>query len=525
MADVTSWSVAVDLNSDGDFADTNEDLSSFVMTAQWQLGFSKPYDVIARDSTATITLRNNTNKFSPEHASSIGLTRGQKVRIQSAYASTTRTHYIGWIADIQPDAGAKGDRQCVIRCESFFARARAVEVFVPVQESKTADQALDAIFSNSGVYPPGVPVTAFIVGVLAYLGTGRLSAASEFLSAETGKTTFDYIADRWGDGVSILGAIRDTVGREYGRFYVNREGVCVFTNRHHFLSDTTSDATITPFHELQYLYGDEVVNEMTIKAATRKVGASPESLSRLDRATKIPALATGSNTKDITFRFADLTGGGAKIGGKSLIAPVASTDFAATANEDGTGGDYSASVTTAIKKGAGNSAVVTFTNTASVDVWIQSGAVIRGTAIRDYGVVSTTRRNDTSIAAYGYLPGSYPHSMDDIADAEGVADYIVNSRATARGNVRGITISPRHSATLLTQALTRTIFDRITLTETQTGVSAKDYFIVSEKHSLKNAGKDYRCQWILEPADASRFWLLATTGYGELEQKTWLAPL
>ena len=71
----------------------------------------------------------------------------------------------------------------------------------------------------------------------------------------------------------------------------------------------------------------------------------------------------------------------------------------------------------------------------------------------------------------------------------------------------------------LTQVLERTLFDRITIAETQTGHTA-DYFIIAEEHAVDLGGFRHTVSWLLEPAAASAFWIIGTS---LLDQDTILA--
>jgi len=516
------WTVAVDLNADEDFADANEDLSAYVLAAEWQIGFVEPYQVIARDSSLRLTLRNSDKRFSPENASSAlypNFTRGRALRIQSTFQAVTRTMILGWLGPIRPEPDTRGARRTEVEGEGYFTRAMRAEIALPVQQSKTADQVIDAILQNSILYPPGFG-GRWLLGEAGHSELGEntiLGALTDYLNAETGKTTFDYIGDQWSRGVSVYGALRDTAGREYGRLFVDRAGTVRFWNRHHFLVNLTVAAIFTDsMSGIEYTYGDDLVNIAKVRARPRKVGASPETLGQIDQAVKINALSTAQ----VTFRYGDQTSG-AKIAGQNALAPVAGTDFTANSAEDGSGTDYTGSVSAAITKEQAASCTVTFTSTAVVPVWIQSGAKVRGTRVTDWGEIEKVVQDDTSVAAYDRQVFNYEHEMDNADDAEGLAYLFVAERKNPRGVVRSMTLDARRSDALMTQCLTRTIGDRITITESQTGVSA-DYFIIGERHQVE--AKQYVVTWYLEPAIIHAFWVLGEAGYSELGETTVLGP-
>ena len=85
----------IDINGTGAFS---TEVTSVVISASWQLGFSQPFDLIARDNTAELVVQNGTRNVSPEYASGAyygNLVPGRAVKITSTYASITATMWLG----------------------------------------------------------------------------------------------------------------------------------------------------------------------------------------------------------------------------------------------------------------------------------------------------------------------------------------------------------------------------------------------------------------------------------------------
>src|SRR5450432_1977754 len=101
----TTWTIAVDWSRDGSYTDTNDDVSNYVVSAEWVLGMQRPYQDCADNSMLKLVLNNADKRFSPENGA--GVLAGKilpyrPVRIQSNVGTTTRTHWVGWIDSIQP---------------------------------------------------------------------------------------------------------------------------------------------------------------------------------------------------------------------------------------------------------------------------------------------------------------------------------------------------------------------------------------------------------------------------------------
>jgi hypothetical protein len=516
---VPTFTVGVELtNGSG----TYTDISAYVISWVVQNGFAKAYEPLGRDSTATLVLRNSDKRFSPESGSvfSTSWTRGKRIKINTISPdSTNKQRYIGWIKSIKPAPGVKGPRTCVVQCTSFFDRVQGYDSYAKVQISKTADVVLGVLTANGAVYPPGMP-GRWVLGISGMSELGQkttLGTASDWLTADVGNTTFGYIGDNWGAGVSEYGALRDIAGREGGRLFIDRNGLLVFWNRKHLINITTSSATFTGQTSLTYNYGESLYNRATVRYRTRKVGAAPEVLSRIDRYIQIPQ----GQSVTVDFIFTDLSASGAKIGGMNVITPVANTDYKINSATDGSGTDYTGFVTVSFVKETGNGAQISFSNPASNgrDLYLQSGATLRGTAIRDFGTQQITQDNAASISLYGLNPHTYPYEMDNANDAWGMAQYVVAFRAVA-GQVETVNVGAMRTAALMNTCLSLEIGNAITLTESQTGVNAARYFIIGERHQY-GPGKVYDITWTVEPASAYAFW---TLGSSTLGQTTVLGP-
>jgi len=523
MLNNITWTYAIDLDKDADFSGTGEDISAFVISAAWELGFSKPFDTIAKAAELTLVLRNNDKEFSPEYSSASrygNFTKGRVIKVTSNYSATDRTHFVGWIEEINPDPGPNRLTTEII-ARGYLSRIQTAEVSISVQENITADQAITTILANTLIYPPGFS-GRWLLGQVGFSELGNntiLGTVTDYLNADTGIGSLMYVGDNWGNDANVYQALQEVTGREFGRLFVDRNGVINFFNRNHLILNTTVSYTFNDdMIELGYKYGDDVINDVTVKARYRLEGGSPSVLGTYDGAFKI--LPNG--TKTIRFRYEGQSEG-ARIAGKDAVTPSGGTDFNANTMEDGTGGDKTARVTAAIDSEGATEAVITYTSTDPGEVWVMAGAQVRGTLITDFGVLDAVAQDDTSISDYGRQKYTHPAEMDNLNDAQLLANYIVDLRKDPRGNITSMTLDLQYSTNAAAQGLARTIGDRIKISETQTGTTTKEYFIISER--FKNARGVSRVTWGLEAADPSSYWLLGTTGYSELENTTYIGPM
>lgn len=130
-------------------------------------------------------------------------------------------------------------------------------------------------------------------------------------------------------------------------------------------------------------------------------------------------------------------------------------------------------------------------------------------------------RDEASITTYGLSRFRFPYNLDQIYLAESMARFLLNQRKAPTGVLQSITLPAHASNSRMAMALARTVGDRITFSEPQTGV-AGEYFILSESWQLQE--KQVMVQWQLTPA-TDHYWLLGLAGYTELNSTTILTPL
>jgi hypothetical protein len=336
--------------------------------------------------------------------------------------------------------------------------------------------------------------------------TTRLGSTSTFFVSETGVSTFLFAGDNWTDSTTLWGACQDTCGREYGRMYQARDGVLHFNNRHHIITDVTTDFTFNDtMSDMSYEYGNpsDMANVVKVKARTRRETAS-QVVAGLENAV---AISGGGGTVDVTYVI-ESQSSGVSLAVKSPIVPAQTTDFLVNTSSDGSGSNITSDVTASIpsETSLATRVTVTYTNANASAGYILAGAQLRGTKLDSFAVVEESVQEDTSIASYGRRELTWDYSMDSANLASNMASFIKDERVNPRGIVRSVSFKPNSSAALLTAALTHSIFARIVLTETQTGISSEPYFLINETHEV--TASDYSVSWGLEPASATTYWIL-----------------
>jgi hypothetical protein len=483
----------------------NDDLSAEVLRLHWRLGMARPYDSRAAPIAAEITVRNPTRGFSPE-VSSRALLPGTPIRIRSTYNSVTYTHFTGRVAQVEPTPGDQGVKQAVIYATGPEPEMMQSSARLPAQFNRRADEIAAALLESVPLRQVAL-AGRWLLDQSAQTELGlntRLAAAYPRLF-EAGLSTFVLCADTWQDSVSAWDALGEVVAAERGRLFINRAGEVVLLNRHHTLLDEFPLAAFTDdMVGLDYQYGAGHINRVVVNLRPRTLGAPGSILWSLVEPQSIPG---ADQPLRLTARFRDSAE--RPIGAAELLAPVAGMDWQANTRADGLGQDRTNSVSLRLTAAAA-AANLEFINNSPETIFILAGARLRGTPLIEGDPLAVEVRDHAAQNRYGAatltldLPALTPAFAADLASFE------LARRVQPSGQAQAIRLrAPAH----LDAMLRCTLFDRIRLTESQTG-HASDAFIIAEEHTVDLGGLRHEARWLLEPADRA-FWRVAAGTLGQ----------
>jgi hypothetical protein len=307
----TAWTIAIDWDRNGDFTTSGDDVTGYVIDANWFLGFRRLYEDTADNSKLQLTLDNSDKRFSPENTSSPpwdsvnGFSKVapfRPVKVTSDDGTTVRTHWIGWIETVEPSVNVNGERIVKITAAGPMQFFKAAETDIELQENQRTDQIIARLIEEV-VIPPALTEGCFLdlpgyseIGVSAYItGTETYSDLDE------GHVTLAIAADNWTrrsdethDTFNVYRAIADVVAAERGRFYFARDGKAIFWNRIYVQDDIPSSLTLDDsMTDLEYVYagiGDDFKNEVIVVCHPRTLGDSDTDLLwELDSAIRVEA--------------------------------------------------------------------------------------------------------------------------------------------------------------------------------------------------------------------------------------------
>ncbi len=492
---MAGYSIAIDRNHDGDFHAAGEEIGGQVLELRWRLGLRQPYDSLADYSWGRISVRNPRGAFSPERHP---LTSGTRVRIQSDFGGVKRTHFTGYISHIEPDEGDFSRKQAVIHLQDMLPWLEDSPARLGPQRDVRADFVIKQLLQGATLR------RAVIAGfcLIDVPGYSQIDRVSVFPPQDVprrlavGKTRFAYVGDWWQERTSTRRAIGELVESERGRFFINRAGEAVFLNRHYTLTHKTIAARFADnMRGMEYSYGAQRVNRVSLLMRPREVGESDTVLWQLQQPQR---LARNSETL-LNLRLAD--GQGQAVGLLELAGLRASFQKGLAADS----ASISDGVQVAIMRVGAASVQVRLSNRNRFAVylgWLQ----VLGKPLYRRAPLEVVAADGASLHVYGLkqLTLDLP-ALADLATAQAIATYEVARRKHPRGTIHRLRVDARQQPQA---ALRATLFDRIRVSDSQTGHGARDYFIIAEEHHVGAGGKQHEVTWTLEPADSARFVIL-----------------
>lgn len=488
-----------------------------------------PADRTASSGSMTFTLNNSASNsdatlgyYSPGGpAARLGWTLGIRARASFYDPATALWHvrFVGAITSINPVPGISGPRTVqVVATDWIDEAARSTIAGITTQLNKRSDEIITLLVANVPRAPEGTSIA-------------------------TGRDTFAYAVDTARDDRPnpVLQEIARVTLSELGYFYVRGDGTAVFEARSDRVS-TSDDATFD--NNMAGLSvstsRDALVSRVQVITHPRTVDLTTKVLYRLQSVTEI---APGA-TLDLVGGYTDPSNRASRIGGTSMIAPVATTDYLANSAANGSGTNLTASITVAATF-ASNSVRLTVTNSATVSAFVTL-LQARGIGIYDYeqtvgeaedvtlatdfgehvAAIDMPYQSDVALGvdAARYLLSLYSSSEIGIwaLGSAGSSELGLTTQLAYRvvTTVGSVSIAPK-TAALQTQILARDVGDRVALLETVTGLSSS-FYIQAVDFEVRAPGVPF-VTWTLAPGDTTTYWRLGDAGASGLSVTTRLS--
>lgn len=215
-------------------------------------------------------------------------------------------------------------------------------------------------------------------------------------------------------------------------------------------------------------------------------------LGRLDQT--IPPIVENGESVTFDIQFRDPANNAVTLGGKSVITPVATTDFTVTDDEAGEGTDDTGSVTPSMTA-YGDHAAVTLANAAGHPVWVQFLRV-RGIAVRSLEAVTVVASEASDVVQRLRIDAPL---MSSPIHAQSLANWLLSYYKDPLHDIQGVQIFANTNATLMAAVRDLGLMDRVVITESQTGLAAQAGYIYAMRHTIEQ-GRIHRLTFSLEQA-------------------------
>lgn len=447
--------------------------------------------------------------YSPAHASKrSGFDLRIGTRIRLTYGGTPYCKFTGWLDQIEPEAGLYGTRRTHCVAVDWMDVAANFRLNLETQTNKDADDLILLIQAMARPQPAGVDL-------------------------DDGDSNFPYCFDNGPQerqtALMAFGAILRSEGppaKLFLRGDASNGGVLEFQNRSARFSPGAAAATFDDdMVHLRPIYrSSDLINRVKAVAHPRAVDAAATTTLYAMQQPQTSAIPAGES-RTFTVPYTDPALRASRVGGMSMVAPVANTHYTMNTAADGTGTDLTASFTVTATYGANSVDYVVTNNHATLAGYITK-LEAKGKGIYDYQPVMADREDSTSITTYTehLFQIDMPYQSDPNV-AQTVADLILMVYKVPRPHEVEMTYCANISDAFMAAACSLEPGDVISVNETVTGIGLT-YWInsVSMRIDRGALGPIIWVTYLLELSPSEGYWYLGLTGHSELGSTTYLGP-
>lgn len=501
---MVSASLFVQFKLAGVWTDVSADVLSTPYIT-WESGMSsdEPTSYVADAGRIEFWMNNSTRNsggvlgyYSPGHASCrSGFELGLEVRIKTTYSAADRYQIHGRISEIEPIPGRYGERRTrVVATDYIDEMLQRYVDGLTIQTAKRSDELFDTLIDTMDFTP-----------LATSYDTGPETFGNAFHDIEGERMVVGTVAQKIAQSdLSRIWVIGDATGGET-LCLINRQDD-IGKSSQLTLNETMTDLDMERTRE-------NIANKIVVSFRALNEGTTNEVLYSL------PDEVSINPTRDYTFTalYRDPDGGD-RINGKTMVDPlVADTDYKFS-SVSGSGNNMNADLDIAINFFS-DKAEITLTNNHASNTGYLWLFQLRGLAIRLRDAIEVNATDAASIAAYGEkrLEFRTPY-QNNFNVTQNIADYLKTKWSNPRYKIKSVTFLGNTSSTLMSAAVNRDLGDKVTITETATGINTTK-IIIGRRVSVSGGGI-WRVRYIFKDDDGGAFWLLGTSGASELGETT-----
>lgn len=275
-------------------------------------------------------------------------------------------------------------------------------------------------------------------------------------------TLSDTLNYHWFSGKSAFSEIMSLVDATFGIFFVAKDGRATYKSR---ISSDTAVMELTEA-DIDYQYGiqapaprDVIKNSVRVYSRARTAQSAVEIWRMVDK----PLLASASTGSPI---WADYSYNGEEVPATSVTEPVATTDYTAFANVDGTGTNYTANISWSRTGFATSSKLVPTNSGPAAYLYLMK---LRGNVITPDKYTFATAEDADSIAIYKRRELTIKSDwLQDFNTAEEQANLLINRFSVLRFFPR-----VKIQRSNLEKQLTPELFDLVSINFVSRGITGE----------------------------------------------------
>jgi len=508
-----SYTLLVDWNNDGDFTDSNDDITGDTLSLSWSRGRDYASALQGRSVAGKLSavLINTAGKYSPSNTSSAltgDIVPGRSIQLQAGSGSFPYTFPVafndgvrwqGKLDRIKPAPASRGRKTATLTAFGTLGYLNQFETQLASQTNRRTDQAVGDILDDVGW------------------------DAADDRDLDTGLTT---ISRFWMSRKKAIDALRLVEEAEAGFVKESKSGQIAFENRHHRITQTASTTSQATFsdadgatHTFEQISQTDplstIINHVEATARTFDTASVAVLWTHPETGSASPTLAPGES-KVFVAEFPNPDSANNAMEVNAWTTPAATTDVLANSASGGGGTNLTGDLTIAASKTA-ERMEITLTNSATGSDAFITKLQARGTAVSTKNPCIVRAIDTTSQSSYGER--KYVAKTKFIPTTSEAQDWCDYQMAIYGSPIEILAMTiPASAQGNIGQSLTRDLSDRITVTasnDSKLGISA-DFFIESEKHQVSAGGKEHSTVWQLSPATGgySQFWVLGVGVFG-----------
>lgn len=503
-----TWVMEAYLN--GAWVDITDDVMNTTQ-GEWGMSGSGPTDFVADVGEMTFDLRNYdpVGKYSPGHANCVsGWKKGVPVRQTFTFKGVTK-RIRRYVNDFE-NAGGKDERKRITALDWLEFAARNPIKNPGILENKRGDEVLTSTLALMPIPPQS---TDFDTGINTFptafdTVTSKTKAINEFVKTALSELGRVYLVNDSTYGETLVfenaqarnGLRTLTEFTSYasgflkkadGSYLLKSDGGKIKINQRPVITLHLDNDPSVLDYEIED--GTNILNRFTAYAIPRKIDTSAQVLFRLSAAIPIAA----GQTITIRGTYANPDGGlPVNANPDDMINPVATTDYRAFVNSDGSGTEFTANLTVTPSYGTEGFAHSVVNGSA------YGGYVTlfncRGYGIYTYNPIEHQANDSDSQDEYGIISESITQKYKtDLAYGAIYVDSVVDDEREPRTVAKRIYLNGNKDANILMAFMRLDVGNLIRVTEDKSGIDSY-YFIQSVSYQTRPGGI-LMFNWILKP--------------------------